>query len=154
MNAPRACWTVLAQKAQDQVSLVQAEMAQGRARLLSLQTSRERLQKLYEDYQKPAVGSDASGGMQETMNQRQFSSQLLTLMERVQQDLAQTEAALKVSLSAEAGRTYRLQRRNEAGSAWVNEVEPQATTVAGPVTFSLFLDPNSASVGLFRVEVQ
>jgi len=109
MNAPRACWTVLAQKAQDQVSLVQAEMAQGRARLLSLQASRERLQKLYEDYQKPAVGSDASGGMQETMNQRQFSSQLLTLMERVQQDLAQTEAALKVSLSAESGRTYRLQ---------------------------------------------
>jgi hypothetical protein len=68
--------------------------------------------------------------------------------------ISQTEAALKVSLSAESGRTYRLQRRNEAGSAWVNEGEPQATTVAGPVTFSLFLDPNSASVGLFRVEVQ
>jgi flagellar export protein FliJ len=32
--------------------------------------------------------------MQETMNQRQFSAQLLTLMQRVQQDLAQTEAAL------------------------------------------------------------
>ena len=48
MNAPRACWSVLAQKAQDQVSLVQADMAQGRARLLSLQASRERLQKLYE----------------------------------------------------------------------------------------------------------
>jgi hypothetical protein len=68
--------------------------------------------------------------------------------------ISQTEAALKVSLSAESGRTYRLQRRNEASSAWVNEGEPQATTVAGPVTFSLFLDPNSASVGLFRVEVQ
>ena len=68
--------------------------------------------------------------------------------------ITQTEAALKVSLSAESGRTYRLQRRNEASSAWVNEGEPQATTVAGPVTFSLFLDPNSASVGLFRVEVQ
>ena len=68
--------------------------------------------------------------------------------------ITQTEAALKVVLSAESGRTYRLQRRNEAGSAWVNEGEPQATTVAGPVTFSLFLDPNSASVGLFRVEVQ
>ena len=68
--------------------------------------------------------------------------------------ITQTEAALKVVLSAESGRTYRLQRRNEAGSAWVNEGEPQATTVAGPITFSLFLDPNSASVGLFRVEVQ
>ncbi len=68
--------------------------------------------------------------------------------------ITQTEAALKVVLSAESGHTYRLQRRNEAGSAWVNEGEPQATTVAGPVTFSIFLDPNSASVGLFRVEVQ
>ena len=94
MNAPRACWSVLAQKAQDQVSLVQAEMAQGRARLLSLQASRERLQKLYDDYQKPPAVGDASPGMQETMNQRQFSAQLLTLMQRVQQDLAQTEAAL------------------------------------------------------------
>ena len=95
MNAPRACWTVLAQKAQDQVSLVQAEMAQGRARLLSLKASRERLQKLYEDYQKVPANSDASAGMQGTMNQRQFSSQLLTLMDRVQHDLAQTESALK-----------------------------------------------------------
>ena len=95
MNAPRACWTVLAQKAQDQVSLVQAEMAQGRARLLSLQASRERLQKLYEDYQKAPPDSDASAGMQGTMNQRQFSSQLLTLMDRVQHDLTQTESALK-----------------------------------------------------------
>jgi flagellar biosynthesis chaperone FliJ len=85
---------VLAQKAQDQVSLVQAEMAQGRARLLSLQASRERLQKLYDDYQKPPAIGDTSPGMQETMNQRQFSAQLLTLMQRVQQDLAQTEAAL------------------------------------------------------------
>ena len=94
MNAPRACWSVLAQKAQDQVSLVQADMAQGRARLLSLQASRERLQKLYDDYQKPPAIGDTSPGMQGTMNQRQFSAQLLTLMQRVQQDLAQTEAAL------------------------------------------------------------
>jgi flagellar export protein FliJ len=94
MNAPRACWSVLAQKAQDQVSLVQAEMAQGRARLLSLQGSQERLQKLYDNYQKPPASALAGAGMQETMNQRQFSAQLLTLMQRVQQDLAQTETAL------------------------------------------------------------
>ena len=68
--------------------------------------------------------------------------------------ITQTEAALKVVLSAESGHTYRLQRRNEASGSWINEGEPQATTVAGPVTFSLLLDPNSASVGLFRVEVQ
>ena len=68
--------------------------------------------------------------------------------------ITQTEAALKVVLSAESGHTYRLQRRNEASGSWINEGEPQAATVAGPVTFSLVLDPNSATVGLFRVEVQ
>ena len=68
--------------------------------------------------------------------------------------ISQTEAALKVSLSAESGRTYRLQRRNEASGSWINEGEPQAATVAGPVIFSILFDPNSASFGLFRVEVQ
>ena len=68
--------------------------------------------------------------------------------------ITQTEAALKVLLSAESGRTYRLQRRNETSGSWINEGEPQATTAAGPVTFSILLDPNNASVGLFRVEVQ
>ena len=68
--------------------------------------------------------------------------------------ITRTEAALKVVISAESGHTYRLQRRNEASGSWINEGEPQAATVAGPVTFSLVLDPNSASVGLFRVEVQ
>jgi hypothetical protein len=68
--------------------------------------------------------------------------------------ITQTEAALKVLLSAESGRTYRLQRRNETSGSWINEGEPQAATVAGPVTFSILLNPNNASVGLFRVEVQ
>jgi hypothetical protein len=68
--------------------------------------------------------------------------------------ITQTEAALKILLSAESGRTYRLQRRNETSGSWINEGEPQAATVAGPVTFSILLDPNNASIGLFRVEVQ
>ena len=68
--------------------------------------------------------------------------------------VTQTETALTVLLSAESGRTYRLQRRNEASGSWINEGEPQAATVAGPVTFLVLLDPNNASVGLFRVEVQ
>lgn len=68
--------------------------------------------------------------------------------------ITQTEAALKILLSAESGRTYQLQRRNETSGSWINEGEPQAATVAGPVTFSILLDPNNASIGLFRVEVQ
>ena len=49
MNAPRACWTVLAQKAQEQVSLIQGQLAEGRVRAVALQASRDRLQKRYSE---------------------------------------------------------------------------------------------------------
>lgn len=97
MNAPRACWSVLAQKAQEQVSLIQGQMAQGRVRAQALQASRDRLQKLYSDYLKPPEPGSASQGMQETLNQRQFSTQLLTLLLRVDQDLAELAGAMAQS---------------------------------------------------------
>jgi hypothetical protein len=97
MNAPRACWSVLAQKAQEQVSLIQGQMAQGRVRAQALQASRDRLQKLYSDYLKPPETGSASQGMQETLNQRQFSTQLLTLLLRVDQDLAELAGAMAQS---------------------------------------------------------
>jgi flagellar biosynthesis chaperone FliJ len=85
---------VLAKKAQEQVSLIQRQLAQGRVRLQALQASRDRLQKLYSDYLKPPETGSASQGMQETLNQRQFSTQLLTLLLRVDQDLAQLNGAM------------------------------------------------------------
>jgi flagellar export protein FliJ len=88
---------VLAQKAQDQVSLIQGQLAEGRLRAVALQASRDRLQKLYSDYLKPPETGSASQGMQETLNQRQFSTQLLTLLLRVDQDLAQLNAAMAES---------------------------------------------------------
>jgi flagellar biosynthesis chaperone FliJ len=97
MNAPRACWSVLAQKAQEQVSVIQGQLVQGRARESALRASRDRLQKLYSDYLKPPETGSASQGMQETLNQRQFSTQLLTLLLRVDQDLAQLAGAMAAS---------------------------------------------------------
>lgn len=94
MNQPRACWTVLLNKAQELVDLIQADMQAGRQRLQSLQASRERLQKLYDGYQTAPASGSASVGMLETMNQRQFAAQLLVLMQRVDDDVAQTERAL------------------------------------------------------------
>jgi flagellar export protein FliJ len=85
---------VLAKKAQEQVSLIQRQLAQGRVRLQALQASRDRLQKHYSDYLKPPETGSASQGMQETLNQRQFSTQLLTLLLRVDQDLAQLNGAM------------------------------------------------------------
>lgn len=97
MNAPRACWSVLTKKAQEQVSLIQGQLAQGRVRAQALQASRDRLQQLYSDYLKPPEAGTASQGMQETLNQRQFSTQLLTLLLRVDQDIAQLAGAMAVS---------------------------------------------------------
>ena len=92
---PRNCWTVLAQRAQDEASLIQTELGQILTRLESLNSSKARLQKLYEDYreQENSAGHQLQG-MREVMNQRQFMTQLLTLMQRVEGDVAQTEKTL------------------------------------------------------------
>ena len=95
MITKRHCWTVLAQRAQDETSLIQAEMGQTLARLESLNASQARLEKLYEDYRQQENSSNHSlQGMREVMNQRQFMTQLLTLMQRVANDVAHAEKTL------------------------------------------------------------
>jgi flagellar export protein FliJ len=94
MLKPRACWSVLLTKAEDEVDRIQGELQQIRLRAQSLEASRERLLNLHADYQQaPATGS-ISAGMQDTMNRRQFAAQLLTLLDRVKQDIAQVERVM------------------------------------------------------------
>ena len=93
MNQPRSCWSVLLNKAQDEVSRIQGQLQQLRERLQSLQASRERLQ-LHPDYLRPPQSGEVSSGMLETLNRRQFADQLLVLIDRVEQDKAQVEAAM------------------------------------------------------------
>ena len=91
----RPCWTVLAQKAEDKIALIQNEMAQTRTRLDSLRNSEQRVQKMYDEYRDNLNRADKQSlGMREAMNQRQFMSQLLTLMQRVKTDIQYTENAL------------------------------------------------------------
>jgi flagellar export protein FliJ len=91
----RPCWTILAQKAEDKIALTQHEMAQFRTRLDALKSSEARVQKMYDEYSNNLHSSDTpSLGMREAMNQRQFMSQLLTLLERVRADIQYTENAL------------------------------------------------------------
>ena len=88
----RPCWTILAQKAEDKIALIQNEMMLARQRLQSLQTSEQRIQKMYDEYRDGLTKTDAqSVGMREAMNQRQFMSQLLSLMQRVKTDILYTE---------------------------------------------------------------
>ena len=91
----RPCWTVLAKKAEDKVSLIQNEMVQARQRLESLKNSQQRIQKMYDEYRdKINTQSSETLGMSEAMNQRQFMSQLLVLMQRVKTDIQHTENLL------------------------------------------------------------
>jgi flagellar export protein FliJ len=92
---PRNCWTVLAKRAQDETAAIQVELGQIMARVDSLNASKSRLQKLYEDYRQQENSANlALQGMREVMNQRQFMTQLLTLMQRVQIDVAHAEKKL------------------------------------------------------------
>jgi flagellar export protein FliJ len=91
----RPCWTVLAKKAEDTIALIQNELVQAKSRLDSLRTSEQRVQKMYDEYRESLNrGNAKSLGMRETMNQRQFMSQLLTLMHRVKTDILYTENAI------------------------------------------------------------
>ena len=91
----RPCWSVLASKAEEKISSLQVEKAQARQRLESLDSSRQRVQAMYDDYRlKLNDPQGASQGMREAMNQRQFMAQLLTLMQRVSTDIQHTQNLL------------------------------------------------------------
>lgn len=104
MTTERNCWTVLAQRAQDEASQIQSELGKALARLDSLNASKARLEQLYEDYRQQENNTNhALQGMREVMNQRQFMTQLLSLMQRVTTDVQhaeQTVAATRVRLLA------------------------------------------------------
>ena len=91
----RPCWSILTQKAEDKIAIIQNEMMLARQRLQSLKTSEQRIQKMYDEYRDGLTKSNAeSVGMREAMNQRQFMSQLLNLMQRVKTDIQYTENAI------------------------------------------------------------
>jgi flagellar export protein FliJ len=60
-----------------------------------LKSSEQRIQKMYSEYHEGLSKSDGqSVGMREAMNQRQFMSQLINLMQRVKTDILYTENAI------------------------------------------------------------
>lgn len=94
MNQVRSCWGVLLNKAQEEVSRVQAELQQLRERMQSLQASAQRLHQLHQDYLRPPQAGEMSTGMLETLNRRQFADQILVLIDRVERDKAQVEQVM------------------------------------------------------------
>lgn len=91
----RQCWTVLANKAQDQCDRLQAEQQALQQRLQSLLASEERLKQLHGEYQaRTTVLGENLTGMQDAANQRQFLQQLAALLDKVVQDQAQVRQAM------------------------------------------------------------
>jgi flagellar export protein FliJ len=85
--------------------------------LETLNASYKRLQFLYEEYRAQGSGASAvTHGMQDAMNHRQFMSQLMTLSERVVQDIDKATVALnalyKKMIEAE-GERMKMQTLNE-----------------------------------------
>lgn len=91
----RQCWTVLADKAQDQCERIQTELHNLQHRLQSLQSSEQRLRQLHGEYlaRSNTLGVQQTG-MQDAVNQRHFMQQLTNLMNKVAQDQHQTREAM------------------------------------------------------------
>jgi flagellar export protein FliJ len=104
----RPCWSALEGKAEQIITQLRAETVQAQQLRESLLASQERLENLYEEYRAKTAAADTSKGMSDAMNQRQFMSQLLTLRERVERDIATSQLHLQTlahrMLQAEAER--------------------------------------------------
>lgn len=141
----RPCWTVLADKAEDQVTAIQNEFGLARKRLESLQNSQQRVQTMYDEYRdKINNQSTESLGMSEAMNQRQFMSQLLVLMQRVKTDIMHTEnlmLSIKERLMEAERERIKMQTLADQNAAAVqkaqNKKEQQKMDEMGVMQFNL-----------------
>ena len=92
----RPVWQNLANKAQDELELLQRESTKTRIQINLLRSSLVRLESMHAGYgqQLNALGT-SSLGMRQAMTQRQFMSQLLTLTERVKVDIQHAQNQLE-----------------------------------------------------------
>ena len=95
MQQIRQCWTVLANKAEDQCEHIQQELVNIQQRLEGLQANERRLRQLYAEYQERLTRPGTlSQGMQDAIGQRQFMQQITGLIDKVLQDQSITRQAL------------------------------------------------------------
>ena len=90
----RACWSALENKAERKIALLRDETTRAQALRQSLLGSQVKLEEMYKEYHEKNAALSDTKGMTETMNQRQFMSQLLNLRERVRGDLQRSEVHL------------------------------------------------------------
>ncbi|MFZ2738135.1 MAG: flagellar export protein FliJ [Burkholderiaceae bacterium] len=90
----RSCWSALENKAEQLLNQLQSETGQALKLHDSLLSSRQRLDKMLQEYRDQSTGPSNSTGMSDALNQRQFMTRLVVLRERVVQDLARSSHQL------------------------------------------------------------
>lgn len=90
----RNCWVVLERKAHDQVRDLNQQLLNLQSKSEQLQSTLDRLMGMYAEYQAKENNGGSHIGLQNSMNQRQFMGQLLSLRERVERDLAHQQGLL------------------------------------------------------------
>ena len=88
------CWVILERKAHDQVRDLQKDLAATQAKAEHLQATLDKLTGMYAEYQAAEEAGGKQMGLSGSMNQRQFMSQLLTLRERIERDLAHHQGVM------------------------------------------------------------
>ncbi len=114
----RQCWTVLANKAQDECDRLQQELQNIQQRLQGLQANERRLRQLYAEYHERLTRPGAEmSGMQDAIHHRQFMQQIAGLIDKVLQDQSITQQALKLTRE----RTVQAQREKLKMQALVEQ---------------------------------
>jgi len=98
---PRAAWPVLAKKAKEKSLEATVAVVKSRERIVHLQQSIERMQKLHADYVARSLEAEKNlTTMSEAMNHRGFLQQISTLISRVEIDLNHAKQELEINKNA------------------------------------------------------
>jgi flagellar export protein FliJ len=92
----RTCWTALESKAEGSLEQLQGNIVKARQVRSTLEASQQRLNVLYEEYRANTLTAQDLCGMRDAMNNRQFMTQLLTLRDRLAQDIVNSTRHLQM----------------------------------------------------------
>jgi flagellar export protein FliJ len=142
---PRAAWPLLAKKAKEKCDLIQVEVVKARERIKHLESSKERMVLLYQDYvQRSKEAERKPHSMAETLNFRSFMLQLQELIQRVDLDLTDANnqlAMIKRRLLAAEKKRIQMETLHEQDLKKVNDYhrkkEQSQMDAAGLTLFNL-----------------
>jgi len=92
----RSCWAALESKAEGALEQLLSKIAQAQHVRKTLEASKQRLNFLYEEYRSTSLTAQDLCGMRDATNNRQFMAQLLTLRDRVEQDIVNATRHLQM----------------------------------------------------------